>query len=152
MSIIESILDSVALQQLQLCLAFWQIVKSTPVGGFIKGIIACLLLPLIRLLQPFGLSPTIARLQCFHGRLFKRVRCHVIRAPEPMAPPACRQIDDQLNKLPSQYLGKKIRSREKRRKQAVGQWDNVLLHNRCHLGLSPGHGSKSPLYSVSQLL
>lgn len=108
MSIIESILDSVALQQLQLCLAFWQIVKSTPVGGFIKGIIACLLLPLIRLLQPFGLSPTIARLQCFHGRLFKRVRCHVIRAPEPMAPPACRQIDDQLNKLPSQYLGKKF--------------------------------------------
>ena len=95
----KSILSS-AVMVLQLCLAFWQIVKLTPFGAFIQCLTGWLL-------QPLGLSKPYSRLKCFPGRVYKEVRCHVTNPSDQPQPKLTRQMmsDEISDQIESSYLG-----------------------------------------------
>lgn len=84
---------------LQLCLGAWQIVKLTPLGGLLQGIMGWLLLILSS-----RLSPTYAKLQHLPGRVFKKVNCLVI-GPEADETMNLSHLRDDRSVVKLFYLG-----------------------------------------------
>jgi len=80
----------------QVCLALWQILKLTPLGALVKGVMGWLL-------RPLGLSLANTRLKCLPGRVFKSVH-YFFALQAPLYATPTKQYDDDEIKLC--YLGK----------------------------------------------